>query len=132
MHFCFSRTVTGDAALLHGLFDDFVIHAKSDFISRKLMLLEYCHRNPHSRRAENKKAVNKHYDRLVYLRRKARAEEIISKFKMHQPTFEEVQQYCTERNWRDANTLIHIVNNSWRYGAADVSVRGNQINRATP
>jgi hypothetical protein len=113
------------------LFND-EIHARSNIVSRMHMLWEYRQRNSNlTPSATEKKAVNKHYGRLMYLRRKARAEEIISKFKMHKPTFGEVQQYCTEREWRDANILMPIIKNSWRQPLKRVSVRGKQRNSAT-
>jgi hypothetical protein len=136
-HFCFSRTAiyqfdeANELTLsLNHLFND-EIHARSHIVSRSLMLWEYRQQNSHlTPSAADKKVVNKRHARLVYLRGKARAEEIISKFKLRKPTREQVNEYCTEKEWRDANTLMQIINHCWRPQPSS-SVRGNQRNRAT-
>jgi hypothetical protein len=117
--FCFSRTVTGD-----GIYHDEVnwltlafhhlgrdeIHARSNPVSHNHMLWAYRHRNRQKNMsAADKKAIYKHNWRLLHLRRKALADEIIAKLNSkHLPTFDQVNEYCTEREWRDANTLKEL------------------------
>jgi hypothetical protein len=118
-HFCFSRPATGNgicqydevnelALAFHSLGRD-EIHARSHIGSFRQMLWEYRYRHPNNTATANKTVVNKHYGRLMYLRRKARADEIIAEFNRHMPTFDQVKEYCGERKWPDARTLMPII-----------------------